>query len=109
MIRRPPRSTLSSSSAASDVYKRRVQRGEVVVVELHLRALGDLVAEADEDVLDLAHRLADEVLVAGREGPAGKGDVEALVLERIRERRLLELGLAPLDQGLQIATHHVAG
>src|SRR5674536_262944 len=26
MIRRPPRSTLSSSSAASDVYKRQVQR-----------------------------------------------------------------------------------
>src|SRR5664280_3273657 len=25
MIRRPPRSTLSSSSAASDVYKRRIQ------------------------------------------------------------------------------------
>src|SRR5664279_6289397 len=27
MIRRPPRSTLSSSSAASDVYKRQVQMG----------------------------------------------------------------------------------
>src|SRR5664280_937392 len=32
MIRRPPRSTLSSSSAASDVYKRQV--GELVVVYL---------------------------------------------------------------------------
>eukprot|EP00658_Telonema_sp_P-2_P023956 TRINITY_DN1960_c0_g1_i4.p1 TRINITY_DN1960_c0_g1~~TRINITY_DN1960_c0_g1_i4.p1 ORF type:complete len:371 (+),score=168.20 TRINITY_DN1960_c0_g1_i4:91-1203(+) len=30
MIRRPPRSTLSSSSAASDVYKRQVQGGEVM-------------------------------------------------------------------------------
>src|SRR5665648_804555 len=29
MIRRPPRSTLSSSSAASDVYKR---QGEIIVV-----------------------------------------------------------------------------
>eukprot|EP00656_Telonema_subtile_P014137 TRINITY_DN17205_c0_g1_i1.p1 TRINITY_DN17205_c0_g1~~TRINITY_DN17205_c0_g1_i1.p1 ORF type:complete len:162 (+),score=4.09 TRINITY_DN17205_c0_g1_i1:68-553(+) len=29
MIRRPPRSTLSSSSAASDVYKRQVQPGRV--------------------------------------------------------------------------------
>eukprot|EP00658_Telonema_sp_P-2_P024213 TRINITY_DN19723_c0_g1_i1.p1 TRINITY_DN19723_c0_g1~~TRINITY_DN19723_c0_g1_i1.p1 ORF type:complete len:105 (-),score=30.92 TRINITY_DN19723_c0_g1_i1:332-646(-) len=28
MIRRPPRSTLSSSSAASDVYKRQVVEGE---------------------------------------------------------------------------------
>src|SRR5664279_3690661 len=27
MIRRPPRSTLSSSSAASDVYKRQLKRG----------------------------------------------------------------------------------
>src|SRR5674536_218040 len=30
MIRRPPRSTLSSSSAASDVYKRQVVGGSVV-------------------------------------------------------------------------------
>eukprot|EP00828_Plagiopyla_frontata_P035334 TRINITY_DN4634_c0_g1_i5.p2 TRINITY_DN4634_c0_g1~~TRINITY_DN4634_c0_g1_i5.p2 ORF type:complete len:111 (+),score=21.49 TRINITY_DN4634_c0_g1_i5:83-415(+) len=29
MIRRPPRSTLSSSSAASDVYKRQAQKSEV--------------------------------------------------------------------------------
>eukprot|EP00826_Nyctotherus_ovalis_P041778 TRINITY_DN424_c0_g1_i7.p1 TRINITY_DN424_c0_g1~~TRINITY_DN424_c0_g1_i7.p1 ORF type:complete len:173 (+),score=13.28 TRINITY_DN424_c0_g1_i7:28-519(+) len=29
MIRRPPRSTLSSSSAASDVYKRQVQMSEI--------------------------------------------------------------------------------
>src|SRR5674536_189372 len=34
MIRRPPRSTLSSSSAASDVYKRQGQLGiDTVVVE----------------------------------------------------------------------------
>eukprot|EP00658_Telonema_sp_P-2_P080900 TRINITY_DN8149_c0_g1_i12.p1 TRINITY_DN8149_c0_g1~~TRINITY_DN8149_c0_g1_i12.p1 ORF type:complete len:322 (-),score=56.79 TRINITY_DN8149_c0_g1_i12:211-1176(-) len=32
MIRRPPRSTLSSSSAASDVYKRQVQRGVAVCI-----------------------------------------------------------------------------
>ena len=31
MIRRPPRSTLSSSSAASDVYKRQMQRQGAVV------------------------------------------------------------------------------
>src|SRR5664279_2390261 len=30
MIRRPPRSTLSSSSAASDVYKRQVQYGDII-------------------------------------------------------------------------------
>eukprot|EP00658_Telonema_sp_P-2_P071040 TRINITY_DN60373_c0_g1_i1.p1 TRINITY_DN60373_c0_g1~~TRINITY_DN60373_c0_g1_i1.p1 ORF type:complete len:118 (-),score=44.89 TRINITY_DN60373_c0_g1_i1:50-403(-) len=32
MIRRPPRSTLSSSSAASDVYKRQVDHRLVVIV-----------------------------------------------------------------------------
>src|SRR5665648_929009 len=40
MIRRPPRSTLSSSSAASDVYKRQViDRGSVEALVL-LRLLG---------------------------------------------------------------------
>src|SRR5665648_758783 len=34
MIRRPPRSTLSSSSAASDVYKRQITGGAVAVVWL---------------------------------------------------------------------------
>ena len=52
---------------ARGVAGRRVQRREVVVVELDLGALGDPVAEPDEDVLDLAHGLADEVLVPGRE------------------------------------------
>ena len=31
------------------------------------------------------------------------------MLERVRERRLLELGLAPRDQLLELAAHHVAG
>src|SRR5665648_231489 len=34
MIRRPPRSTLSSSSAASDVYKRQVRGSDVLVAVL---------------------------------------------------------------------------
>src|SRR5664279_4304332 len=34
MIRRPPRSTLSSSSAASDVYKRQVQQGQALLDKL---------------------------------------------------------------------------
>eukprot|EP00658_Telonema_sp_P-2_P021311 TRINITY_DN18484_c0_g2_i2.p1 TRINITY_DN18484_c0_g2~~TRINITY_DN18484_c0_g2_i2.p1 ORF type:complete len:197 (-),score=27.40 TRINITY_DN18484_c0_g2_i2:543-1133(-) len=33
MIRRPPRSTLSSSSAASDVYKRQVLKGKCIVMD----------------------------------------------------------------------------
>eukprot|EP00656_Telonema_subtile_P058437 TRINITY_DN9897_c0_g2_i4.p1 TRINITY_DN9897_c0_g2~~TRINITY_DN9897_c0_g2_i4.p1 ORF type:complete len:253 (+),score=81.36 TRINITY_DN9897_c0_g2_i4:94-852(+) len=42
MIRRPPRSTLSSSSAASDVYKRQYQRrvrGLVIPVMAHIEGL----------------------------------------------------------------------
>src|SRR5664279_6504649 len=51
MIRRPPRSTLSSSSAASDVYKR--QPGGL------FGGLGDLHARGG-----IEHRL-DDVVVAG--------------------------------------------
>ena len=38
-----------------------VERREVVVLELDLGPLGDAVAEADEDVLDLAARLRQQV------------------------------------------------
>src|SRR5665648_463022 len=54
MIRRPPRSTLSSSSAASDVYKRQAGAGDqdlaVVVgdLDLALDDVGDLVVGALE-------------------------------------------------------------
>src|SRR5664279_1657006 len=44
MIRRPPRSTLSSSSAASDVYKRQIKDwiGNVPHHEWHIRTLQNL-------------------------------------------------------------------
>eukprot|EP00658_Telonema_sp_P-2_P047958 TRINITY_DN36504_c0_g1_i1.p2 TRINITY_DN36504_c0_g1~~TRINITY_DN36504_c0_g1_i1.p2 ORF type:complete len:107 (-),score=1.66 TRINITY_DN36504_c0_g1_i1:451-771(-) len=46
MIRRPPRSTLSSSSAASDVYKRQANRCSgrisVVVLQLGIKSTGKL-------------------------------------------------------------------
>src|SRR5674536_406509 len=66
MIRRPPRSTLSSSSAASDVYKRQreavggagrvrddVLRGRVVVLVVHAHHEGavDVGARHREDDL----------------------------------------------------------
>src|SRR5664279_424762 len=38
MIRRPPRSTLSSSSAASDVYKRQIKDGDIYILEVNPRA-----------------------------------------------------------------------
>ena len=67
-----------------------------------------LVAEADEDVLDLAHRLADEVLVAGRERLAGQGDVDALVGQRGGERFALQLRLALLHERLELLADEVA-
>jgi hypothetical protein len=93
---------------ARRVAGRGVERREVVVVELDLGALGDAVAEADEDVLDLAHRLADEVLMTGREGHPREGDVEALAGEGVGEGRALELGLALLHEFLELAAHEVA-
>src|SRR5450756_3153549 len=50
MIRRPPRSTQSRSSAASDVYKRQDQDLAVVVgdLDLALDDVGDLVVRAFE-------------------------------------------------------------
>ncbi len=54
---------------------------EVVVLGLHLGPLGDLVAHADEDVLDLPLGLGDEVQAPQRRRPAGKGDVDAVALE----------------------------
>ena len=55
MIRRPPRSTLSPSSAASDVYKRQSEK---------------TAAEIDEEVkaiIDRAYARCEEILTARRE------------------------------------------
>ena len=76
MIRRPPRSTQSRSSAASDVYKRQIQNHQTVgrgvvqdvgsLVHLHkerAQPLGDVIPvsythlRAHETVLDLVCRL----------------------------------------------------
>ena len=69
-----------------------VQRREVVVVVLDLGALGDLEAEPDEDVLDLAPRLGDQVQPAG--GPrrvARQRHVDPVLGEAGVELRVLEL------------------
>src|SRR5665648_279752 len=56
MIRRPPRSTLSSSSAASDVYKRQVLDDVALVSRAHHELLVPVVGEELHDVPQ--HRLA---------------------------------------------------
>src|SRR5665648_1161852 len=50
MIRRPPRSTLSSSSAASDVYKRQIERGSG---QGHTHLAGTAVAHVAHSVYGL--------------------------------------------------------
>ena len=76
MIRRPPRSTLDRSSAASDVYKRQAHDQNIAIrqdagdeVQLHLQTASQAVAgegvgpvsythlRAHETVLDLVCRL----------------------------------------------------
>src|SRR5665648_31962 len=86
MIRRPPRSTLSSSSAASDVYKRQEQdaRGDAFV----------LGHEAKKDVLGA------DVVVAQRERLAQR-QLEHLLGAR-RER---DLALRRLFSGADDAHH----
>eukprot|EP00658_Telonema_sp_P-2_P076553 TRINITY_DN6723_c0_g1_i1.p1 TRINITY_DN6723_c0_g1~~TRINITY_DN6723_c0_g1_i1.p1 ORF type:complete len:395 (+),score=91.74 TRINITY_DN6723_c0_g1_i1:133-1317(+) len=54
MIRRPPRSTLSSSSAASDVYKRQVQEFAQIVNDINRLSL-NLVIARNVDRLDKRH------------------------------------------------------
>ena len=54
------------------VRRRVVERVEVVVDGLDLGALGDVEAEPDEDVLDLAPGLGDQVQVADRRQRVGR-------------------------------------
>ena len=70
MIRRPPRSTLDRSSAASDVYKR---QGRAIAVDLFRGLTAEVLAELRAKVgeaffaannYELAARLFDEISVA---------------------------------------------
>src|SRR5450756_1656156 len=91
MIRRPPRSTQSRSSAASDVYKRQGIGGMVQ----HVAALTDL-ARVGEDAVQRAFRGEVRPLVEqGRHHRAGTGVDEALGVEELEDRRPLGLGEGP--------------
>eukprot|EP00656_Telonema_subtile_P020903 TRINITY_DN2195_c0_g1_i33.p1 TRINITY_DN2195_c0_g1~~TRINITY_DN2195_c0_g1_i33.p1 ORF type:complete len:729 (+),score=313.91 TRINITY_DN2195_c0_g1_i33:75-2261(+) len=58
MIRRPPRSTLSSSSAASDVYKRQYQRR---VRGRDLGNMADATAKSNEDMMARIEAMAQKL------------------------------------------------
>ncbi len=72
--RQTPGETQSvSDSAFAGWSSGRVQRREVVVLELDLGALGDAVAEPDEDVLDRALGLREQVRDTARDAACRAG------------------------------------
>ena len=73
--------------AARRVPLAHVEGLEVVPVGLHLGALGDLEAEADEDVLEALPRLGHEVGPTTRRLAGELGEVEALGLDAARPAR----------------------
>src|SRR5428012_1342 len=78
MIRLPPRSTQSRSSAASDVYKRQIHHTEHAAALLRLR--DDhlcRVARRAIDVADLRHRAHRSQHVNGKE-PVAQEDQEGV-------------------------------
>src|SRR4051812_47512643 len=87
-----------------------VERVEVVVDEVDLGALDAGEPEPEEDVLDLAPRLGDEVPAADRLGRlAGQRDVDAVPREAGVELLGLELGRALLDEGFERLARLVGG
>ena len=84
------------------VLGRVVERGEVVVVVLDLRALEHREAEPDEDVLHLAPDLRDQVQVPDRRRRvAGQRDVDAIGRQTRVQLGRLERGRALAEQRLQ--------
>ena len=79
-----------------------IEGGEVVVVELDLGALHHPVAEADEDVLDLAHGSNQQVARPDRRGRrARQGHVHRVGGQPLLELGRLELRPPAFEQPLQ--------
>ena len=79
-----------------------VQLREVVVGQLHLGAVDDLKAHADEDVLDLVEDVVHRVLVPDDRALARQGDVHRLLQELHLELRLRQGGAALVDAALDL-------
>jgi hypothetical protein len=93
---------------ARRVVRRGVERGEVVVVELAFGTFGHPVADAGEDLDDLARHALDEVLMPRSPAPTRERHVDGLGGQAGFERRCSEHGLALGDGGLQRDTNLVA-
>jgi hypothetical protein len=87
-----------------------IERVEVVVHALDLGPLGDAEAHPDEDVLDLAPRLRQQVQAAGRrQRRGGQRHVDPVAHELRVELGGRELAVARLDQRLQRLARLVGG
>ena len=87
------------------VRQRLVERVEVVPDRLHLAAVHDLVAEAEEDVLDLAHDLRQRMEMPERRPLPRQRDVEAL--GGLEPAGPLECGVTLVDRSLEALAHGV--
>eukprot|EP00658_Telonema_sp_P-2_P009572 TRINITY_DN13572_c0_g1_i5.p1 TRINITY_DN13572_c0_g1~~TRINITY_DN13572_c0_g1_i5.p1 ORF type:complete len:105 (-),score=60.67 TRINITY_DN13572_c0_g1_i5:205-519(-) len=83
MIRRPPRSTLSSSSAASDVYKRQVE-SNIYNAEKALNDWQHVSAEQKEAL----KKTVDEArkLVSKSNGDEGNGSITNEQLKEVHDK-----------------------
>src|SRR5664280_3922310 len=91
MIRRPPRSTLSSSSAASDVYKRQMPNAvKFFAWALLVSASSALGTPEGED------RALDALVEAERYLPAAQDELGALLTRERDELKWLEAGISLL-------------
>ena len=90
------------------VIGRRVESLEVVVLGLDLGPFGDLVAHADEDVLDLPLGLIDQVQPPEGRRPTGQGDVHALPVQDVQQLIGLDDHPALFERGLERLADDVA-
>ena len=86
---------------------REVERVEVVVRRLDLAAVDDRVAEPEEDVLELAPDLRDEVEVAAPDGVPGIVTSTLLLGQPAVELGALERLLPRVDRGLELLAQRV--
>src|SRR5665648_1189802 len=101
MLRRPPRSTLSSSSAASDVYKRQVQVGD------RRERVSFANAGFLEDLLIEAEALERAPVEGAAESPKRflipVDDDDVVPLDREHGRQLRTHSAAPYDDDVHAA------
>src|SRR5664280_1495950 len=92
MIRRPPRSTLSSSSAASDVYKRQLKEVAKVLNFVHK------IKEAGKACIYITHAMADVYEISDRFAIMDRGEIVADIAKK-------DISLKALDEFLLEYSH----